>query len=232
MTPMRPEGFLLVDKPSKVSSFFMVNVLRRRLKQPKVGHAGTLDPFATGLLILLFGRTWTRLADSFLGHAKEYEASILLGQTTDTFDSTGQLTGASDRVPTLDEIMAVLSEFQGECVQMPPMFSAKKVGGRRLYSLARQGITVERRPQRVFLTTTLRSYDYPRLDLHVRCSKGTYIRSLAHDIGQKLSCGAHLHALRRTRSGLFSVDGALTLDQIDAMDFDSLCAKLLLEVPQ
>ena len=225
-----PEGLLLVDKPSGVSSFFMVHVLRRRLKQPKVGHAGTLDPFATGLLILLFGRPWTRRADSFLNHDKEYEASLFLGRTTDTFDHTGQLTSTSSHVPTIDEITAVLSEFQGECLQTPPMFSAKKVGGKRLYKLARQGISVERLPQKVCVVTTLCSYEYPRLDIHVRCSKGTYVRSLAHDLGQRLGCGAHLQGLRRTRSGSFCVDGALSLQRIDDMDFESLQSSLLREV--
>ena len=225
-----PEGFLLIDKPSGVSSFFMVHVLRRRLKQPKVGHAGTLDPFATGLLILLFGRKWTRQADSFLCHDKEYEASLFLGSTTDTFDCTGTLTCGSPHIPTIDEITSVLAEFQGECLQTPPMYSAKKVDGKRLYSLARQGLSVEREPQKIRLTTTVCSYDYPRLDLHVCCSKGTYVRSLAHDIGQKLGCGAHLQGLRRTRSGQFNVDNALTLQQIDGMDFDALRDRLLLEV--
>jgi tRNA pseudouridine55 synthase len=226
-----PEGYLLVDKPSGVSSFFMVHVLRRRLKQPKVGHAGTLDPFATGLLILLFGRKWTRQADSFLCDDKEYEASVFLGSTTDTFDCTGTSTLGSQHIPTMDEITSVLAEFQGECLQTPPMYSAKKVGGKRLYSLARQGLSVERAPQKIRLTTTVRSYDYPRLDLHVCCSKGTYVRSLAHDIGQKLGCGAYLQDLRRTRSGQFNVHNALTLQQIDGMDLEALRTRLLLEVP-
>jgi tRNA pseudouridine55 synthase len=226
-----PEGLLLIDKPSGVSSFFMVNILRRRLKQPKVGHAGTLDPFATGLLILLFGRTWTRQADSFLNGNKEYEATVFLGSTTDTFDCTGQTTSTSPHIPTIDEITAVLAEFQGECLQTPPMYSAKKIDGKRLYSLARQGLTVEREPQKVSLVTTLCGYDYPRLDIHVCCSKGTYIRSLAYDMGQKLGCGAHLQTLRRTRSGHFFVDNALSLQQIDGMDFEGLRTRLLLEVP-
>lgn len=227
-----PEGYLLIDKPSGVSSFFMVNILRRRLKQPKVGHSGTLDPFATGLLILLFGRPWTRQADYFLHGDKEYEASLTLGSTTDTFDCTGQPTETSSSVPTIEEISSVLSEFQGLCLQTPPMYSAKKVDGKRLYSLARQGLSVERTPQQVCLSTTFCSYAYPRLDIHVRCSKGTYVRSLAHDIGQKLGCGAHLQALRRTRSGHFSVENALSLQQVDGMDFEDLRAHLLLEVPQ
>jgi tRNA pseudouridine55 synthase len=225
-----PEGLLLIDKPSGVSSFFMVHVLRRRLKQPKVGHAGTLDPFATGLLVLLFGRAWTRKAAGFLTHDKEYEATLFLGSTTDTFDCTGELTGASPHIPTMEEITAVLSEFQGTCLQTPPMYSAKKVNGKRLYSLARQGICVEREPQQVRLCTTLRSYEYPKLEVHVCCSKGTYVRSLAHDIGQRLGCGAHLQQLRRTRSGHFHVEGALTLSQIDSMDFEGLRSRLLCEV--
>ena len=226
-----PEGLLLVDKPSGVSSFFMVNVLRRRLQQPKVGHAGTLDPFATGLLVLLFGRAWTRRSDSFLGCDKEYEATLFLGLATDTFDRTGQPTGTSPHVPSLDEVATVLSAFNGEYLQTPPMYSAKKVGGRRLYSLARQGLSVERPSQRVRIETTLCSYEYPSLQLHFRCSKGTYVRSLAHDMGQRLNCGAHLHQLRRTRSGLFSVEGALTLQQIDGMDGEALRTRLLHEVP-
>jgi tRNA pseudouridine55 synthase len=213
-----PDGILLVDKPSGKSSFLIVSIVRRRTRQPKVGHSGTLDPFATGLLVLLLGRQWTRLAGTFLNDDKEYEASIFLGAATDTYDRTGVVTARSSIVPSLSDIERVVSEFQGECLQTPPMFSAKKVDGKRLYDLARKGICVERQPKIVRLVTTVCSYQYPYLSIHVACSKGTYIRSLAHDIGEKLGCLAHVIELRRTRSGPFSVDEAITLSELDEMD--------------
>ena len=219
------EGILLFNKPSGKSSFSIVSIVRKRTGQSKVGHAGTLDPFATGLLVLLLGRTWTRMAGSFLNDVKEYEACLFLGAATDTYDRTGTILEQSPLVPSMAAVEQVITEFQGECVQIPPMFSAKKMDGRRLYDLARKGQCVERRPQTVHLATTICSYTYPNLFLHVRCSKGTYIRTLAYDIGEKLGCHAHVVELHRIRSGPFSVDGAVGLPQLDQMTKDDI-AKL------
>lgn len=216
------EGVLLVDKPVGTSSFFMVSILRRRLSQKKIGHAGTLDPFATGLLILLLGRPWTRVAGTFLNHDKEYDARIRLGASTDTFDCTGQIGPTSDFIPTQTQLETALRDFQGTQLQMPPMFSARKVGGKRLYNLARKGVTVEREARPIHIISTLTSYEYPYVNLHIHCSKGTYIRSIAHDLGEKLGCGAYVDELRRTRSGPFAVVDAISLPQIDTMDSDQI----------
>jgi tRNA pseudouridine55 synthase len=221
------EGVLLLDKPCSKTSFCMVAILRKKTGQAKVGHAGTLDPFATGLLVLLLGRQWTRTAGVFLNHDKEYEACIRLGVATDTYDREGQVIVTSDKVPFVADVMQVLQEFQGECLQTPPMFSAKKVGGKRLYDLARKGVTIPREQQKIRIITSLVSYQYPDLKIHVQCSKGTYIRSLAYDIGERLGCGAHVLDLRRTRSGPFTIDGALTLPQVDQMSREEIQKHLL-----
>lgn len=210
---MEPSGILLVDKPSGRTAFNLVARLRRHLGVKKIGHAGTLDPFATGVMVMLIGRSYTRLSDQFLGQDKEYRATLKLGCTTDTYDCDGQTLTESPYTPTLAELQAALEAFQGEFLQIPPMYSAKKVGGKKLYELARQGKTIERKPSLVRCTITLEAYTYPEVVLHVSCSKGTYIRTLAHDIGLKLTCGAHLTALCRLRSGAFQlkdcIDGKL-----------------------
>jgi tRNA pseudouridine55 synthase len=216
------EGVLLLDKPSSKSSFCMVAILRKKTGQPKVGHAGTLDPFATGLLVLLFGRRWTRTAGVFLNHDKEYEACIRLGVATDTYDREGKISSTSDIVPSVADVERVLQEFQGEYLQTPPMFSAKKVGGKRLYDLARNGITIPRKQLTMQISTTLLSYQYPDLKIHVRCSKGTYVRSLAYDIGERLGCGAHVLELRRIRSGPFTINDAVTLPEIEQMSREEI----------
>ena len=225
MTP--PEGILLVDKPPGKSSFFVVAVARKKSRQPKVGHSGTLDPFATGLLVLLLGRRWTRCAGEFLNDDKEYEATLRLGHATDTFDCDGVITQTSSTVPSIADVHQVLSCFQGELLQIPPMFSAKKIGGKRLYDLARKGITVERTARPIHVTTSLESYSYPDLKIRVHCSKGTYIRSLAHEIGEKLGSFAHLSELRRTRSGRFSVQDAISFSLLDQMDVEAIRNHLL-----
>jgi tRNA pseudouridine55 synthase len=220
-----PEGVLLVDKPSGKTSFSMVAILRKRSGQPKVGHSGTLDPFATGLLVLLFGRRWTRTAGFFLNHDKEYEACLRFGAATDTYDRDGRVTSTSSVVPSDADVSQVLLGVQGEYLQTPPMFSAKKVDGKRLYDLARKGVTVSREKQCVQMTTTLLSYQYPDLKIHMRCSKGTYVRSVAHDIGERLGCFAHVQELRRIRSGPFSVESAVTLEQLDRMSRDDITTR-------
>ena len=189
-----------------------MTVLRKKTGVQKIGHAGTLDPFATGLMILLIGKEFTRLSDTFLTSDKEYETTLTLGISTDSYDSDGQVTATSTHIPTLSEIETALLQFQGTIQQIPPMFSAKKIKGQPLYKLARKGIEIPRAPSEVTLTTTLLSYNYPHLSLHVTCSKGTYIRSIAHDLGTLLTCGAHLSELRRTRSGTFHISDSIPGD--------------------
>ncbi len=207
------EGILIVDKPKGKTSFSLVADLRKSLGVKKIGHAGTLDPFATGVMVMLIGRRYTRLSDHFLTNDKEYLAQVYLGKSTDTYDCDGQVVGESSLIPSLQEIEESLKSFQGEIEQIPPMFSAKKINGKKLYELARKGQVVERKPVKVFLHTELVAYQYPFLELRVSCSKGTYIRSIANDLGFKLNCGAHLSGLIRTRSGTYqlkdSMDGSL-----------------------
>ena len=205
------EGILLVDKPANMSSFAVVAQARRRLGVKKIGHGGTLDPFATGLLVLLVGRNFTKRADEFLQGDKHYSACLYLGVSTDSYDCEGKEVERSDKIPTLQEIEEVLSHFQGTLQQVPPMFSAKKINGVRLYELARKGEMVERKAVEVKVDIQLIRYEYPELELEVRCSKGTYIRSLAEDIGHKLGSYAHLVRLRRLSSGRFSLNDSIDL---------------------
>lgn len=208
------EGILLVDKPKGVTSFSLVRALRRRLNVQKIGHAGTLDPMATGLMVMLVGRNFTRLSDTFLEARKEYKAELTLGYSTDSFDQEGQETGRSSVIPFLSDVETALQSFQGFTEQMPPMFSAKKIKGEKLYDLARRGETVERNRHPVWMEITLLSYTYPLLNLHVRCSKGTYIRALAHDLGEKLGSLATLTALRRLASGDFRIENSFDGTQL------------------
>lgn len=217
---MNNNGILLVDKAAGSTSFYLVSLLRRLTKIEKIGHAGTLDPFATGVMIMLIGREFTRRSDEFLNKDKEYRATLQLGLATDTYDIEGQITSRSDKIPTLKEIELALSTFQGEILQIPPMYSAKKVDGKKLYDLARKGITIERQPVKVQLQINLLNYQYPMLDIEVTCSKGTYIRSLAHDIGQSLSCGAHLFELARIRSGPFHLGQCIPQAHLKNPEFD------------
>lgn len=209
-------GILLVNKPKGKTSFHLVGALRRITKIQKIGHCGTLDPLATGVMVMLIGKQYTKLSDQFLGQDKEYRATLKLGKRTDSFDSEGSLLSTSDYIPHLSEVENAILQFQGTFFQTPPMFSAKKVGGKKLYELARKGIAIERKPCQVEAQVELISYEYPTVILHVHCSKGTYIRSLAEDIGNLLTCGAHLSDLMRTRSGSFHlsdcIDGNLLFD--------------------
>jgi tRNA pseudouridine55 synthase len=222
------EGILLVDKPKGPSSFRLVQILRKRLGVKKIGHAGTLDPFATGVMVMLIGRRYTRLSDQFLCNDKEYVAEVYLGVTTDTYDAEGTILTQSSLIPTLEQIEAALNTFQGEIEQIPPMFSAKKIQGKKLYELARKGIEVERKAVKVSLQIELIRYTYPFLELRVVCSKGTYIRSLAYDLGLKLGCGAHLTNLKRTRSGQFAIEQCIGEAELNSLSFN-LQDKLLKE---
>ncbi|MDF2576708.1 MAG: truB [Chlamydiales bacterium] len=218
------KGILPVNKPKGITSFKLIPVLRKLCNEKTVGHAGTLDPFATGVLILLIGREYTKLSDKLLTQDKAYKARLLLGISTDTFDCEGQVVAKNELVPTLSQIEETLSCFQGEVEQIPPMFSAKKIGGKKLYDLARQGVVVERQAVKVNMKTQFISYNYPYIDIEVKCSKGTYIRSIADDMGKMLGCGAHLIALERTHSGSFSLeqclDGELLLDRSSNIDLN------------
>lgn len=206
-------NFILVDKPAGWTSFDAVNFLRGELKKAtgnkklKVGHAGTLDPFATGLLIVAVGRDNTRKIDEFKNLPKTYLATIKLGATTDTFDSTGQII-ENKEAKNVDQktVENVLNTFLGPQPQLPPMFSAKKINGQRLYKLARQGKKIEREPNEINIyKIKLISFAYPELTIEVECSAGTYIRSLAHDIGERLKTGAYCLNLRRTKIGDFDI---------------------------
>lgn len=204
--PQKPlEGILLVNKPKGKASFSLVRQLRKRLGVKKIGHAGTLDPFATGVMVMLVGRSCTRLSDRLLTQDKEYLAEMKLGAATDSFDHEGTITRTSDTIPNEEQVQQALAKFQGEILQTPPMFSAKKVGGRKLYELARKGIEIERKPCPVKVAIDFVSYHYPTLTIKVACSKGTYIRSLANDIGEALQCYAHLTELTRLKSGQFAI---------------------------
>jgi len=214
------EGILLVNKPQGRTSFSLIRALRKLTGIKKIGHAGTLDPFATGVMVVLIGRGYTRLSSELLIQDKEYLATVSLGVTTDTYDCDGKIVASSKKIPSLEEIEEIVAKFQGEIEQVPPMFSAKKVGGKKLYELARKGKTIERTPAKVRLDTKILSYDYPNLSLRVTCSKGTYIRSIAHEMGQLLGCGGHLSKLNRTRSGLFSLDACVDGTSLDQPEFD------------
>ncbi|PIS01905.1 MAG: tRNA pseudouridine(55) synthase TruB [Chlamydiae bacterium CG10_big_fil_rev_8_21_14_0_10_42_34] len=213
-------GILLVDKSAGSTSFHLVALLRKLTNIKKIGHAGTLDPFATGVMVMLIGRDYTRRSDEFLCSDKEYRATLKLGVSTDTFDLEGEITSQNDKVPTPAELEQAISAFQGEILQVPPMYSAKKVNGKKLYDLARKGITIERTPVQVKMQVKLVSYQYPLVDIEVSCSKGTYIRSIAHDIGQMLGCGAHLIELARTRSGAFHIGQCISQEKLKSPEFD------------
>jgi tRNA pseudouridine55 synthase len=199
------EGVLLVDKPKGKTSFSLIGVLRKILNVQKIGHAGTLDPMATGVMVILVGKRFTTLSDQLLTRDKEYVAEITLGVTTDTYDAEGIQVAESSVVPTLEELEVALKSFQGKVEQTPPMFSAKKLNGKKLYELARQGQVVEREKVTLEMSTQLIAYEYPKITLSVACSKGTYVRSIAHDLGQMLGSGAHLSGLVRSKSGSFSI---------------------------
>ncbi len=221
MIPHSPvQGILLVNKPRGMNSFQLVKILRKRLQVKKIGHSGILDPFATGVMVMLIGRNYTRLSQTFLNQDKEYIAEAFLGKATDTHDCEGQVISTSDNVPSFDEIQEALKFFHGTFEQVPPMFSAKKHKGQKLYTLARQGIEVERPPVLVTVDMQCLLYEYPRLVLRMRCSKGTYVRQIAHDLGLKLGCGAHLTALERTRSGKFHLKDCLDGSQLMSPEVD------------
>lgn len=222
-------GSLIIDKPEGMTSHDVVARVRRAAATRRVGHAGTLDPFATGVLVVCIGPA-TRLVQFLVGLEKEYIAMVRLGFATDTQDLTGrQITPLlSSSELSIEDVRLALDEFSGPQLQKPPMYSAKKIGGERLYRAAREGREIEREPVPVTIHAielmeneeTLRAQDQSGTRdflMRVRCSSGTYLRTLAHDIGSKLGMGAHLAALRRTAVGQFRIDGALRLEEVEAL---------------
>jgi tRNA pseudouridine55 synthase len=226
------EGVLLVDKPGEHTSHDVIARLRGKLRMKKIGHAGTLDPMATGLLIVLVGKA-TRVSQFIISLDKEYEGTIELGKTTDSQDAEGQ-TMETRPVPALTEaeVRSAMQGFLGDQYQTPPMFSAIKIGGVPLYKKARRGEEVEREPRFIrVMSWDLLRFASPHIDFRLRCTKGTYVRTLANDLGAKLGCGAHLCALRRTATDRFSVSQALTMEQIEALSLPEI-ERILIPVSQ
>jgi tRNA pseudouridine55 synthase len=207
------EGLLPVNKSTGFTSFYLVKILRKITKIKKIGHAGTLDPFASGVMLLLIGKNYTKKANELIGLNKQYLATIKLGIATDTYDLDGKIEKNSDYIPSFNEVEKVINFFQNEITQTPPMYSAKKINGKKLYELARQNITIERPSQLVLVKTKLISYEYPFIKIQVKCSKGTYIRSIAHDMGIMLNTYGHLVSLTREKIGAFTLKDCI--DQKD-----------------
>lgn len=223
-------GVLVVDKTAGPTSHDVVAVARRALGVSRVGHTGTLDPLATGVLPLVIGRA-TRLAQFLTASDKSYEATIAFGRTTDTYDAAGKITGSCDRRPTRDELVAAIEKFRGTFEQTPPAYSAKNIDGARSYELARKGGTeAPQRPKAVSVTVNrleILSFDGETARLDLQVTAGFYVRSLSHDLGEALGCGAVLIALRRTRSGEFGLDRAVPLAELLQAPRESLAARIV-----
>lgn len=223
-----PEGILLVDKDKGPTSHDIVNKVRRLFGLKKVGHAGTLDPMATGLMIILVGRA-TKVSQYLMSLGKVYEGTLFLGVETDSQDAEGEVV-AEKPVPELTEeqVRSEMQNFLGDQYQTPPMFSAKKIQGQTLYKLARKGQTIEREPRVIHVSRyELLRFAPPEIDFVVATSKGAYVRTLAHDLGNKLGCGGHLSALRRTRVGEFDIARAMTLETLASLSPTRLRRQLI-----
>jgi tRNA pseudouridine55 synthase len=222
------DGALLVDKPAGPTSHDVVEEVRRHFRIKKVGHCGTLDPNATGLLILLLGRA-TKLSDRLMSEDKVYEGSLKLGESTDSHDAAGELLDSLPVPPTtMEELNEAAATFMGDHLQTPPMVSAIKKDGVPLYKLARKGIEVERKPRLVHIYNfRFSAYTEPVGFFRVACTKGTYVRTLAHDLGQKIGCGAHLLTLRRTISGKFDVANAIEFEALLRLSRKDLEGRLI-----
>src|SRR5271154_7371715 len=209
------DGAILIDKPAGPTSHDVVDAVRRAFNFEKVGHCGTLDPNATGLLIIVLGKG-TKLSEKLMSDDKIYEGSVKFGETTDSYDADGELVASLPVLPmTVNELNEGAATFQGDIMQTPPMVSAVKIKGVPLYKLARKGIEVERKPRLIHVYHFLFSrYEEPIGFFRVACTKGTYVRALAHELGQKLGSGAHLATLRRTVSGKFDVADAIEFEAV------------------
>jgi tRNA pseudouridine55 synthase len=213
------EGILLVDKPAGITSHDIVDRLRRKLKMKKIGHAGTLDPLATGLMIMLIGKA-TKVSQFLISLDKSYEGEFLLGIETDSQDADGEVVSEKPLPEDIDEEMMLkeMKSFLGDQYQTPPMFSAKKIKGVPLYKMARKGKIVEREPRFIRINEfCLMNWNPPKGKFSLSCSKGTYVRTVLHDLGQNLGCGAHLTGLRRTKIDQFGIENASPLEEIENM---------------
>jgi tRNA pseudouridine55 synthase len=220
-------GILLIDKPEGVTSFEVVRLVRRRLALRKIGHLGTLDPFATGLLPLCLKEA-TKLVPYLMPGPKTYRAVVRLGVATDTQDWTGKVVAECQALPAPAEVRRVAAGFEGEIEQVPPMYSALHYQGRRLYQLARRGEVVALPPRKVVVHRLgVEEIDLPRVTLTVTCSQGTYVRTLAHDLGAALGCGGHLAALRRLQVGAFRVEDALAFDALNELSPAELASRII-----
>lgn len=229
LAPQREiEGLLLVDKPGGMTSHDVVYRVRRKLHMKRIGHAGTLDPMATGLLVILVGKA-TKASQYLMGVDKVYEGTVKLGETTNSQDADGEILETKP-VPefTREQIEEAMRSFMGDQYQIPPMFSAIKVGGVPLYKLARKGEEIEREPRfiRISKLETL-GFAAPELHFRMHCTKGTYVRTFAHDLGNKLGCGGHLSSLRRTASGKFSIENAVTLQTFEELPLGEAHRRLI-----
>lgn len=222
------EGILLIDKPTGMTSHDVVDKVRRKLRMKRIGHAGTLDPMATGLLIILVGKA-TKLSQYLTSLDKTYSGTITLGVATNTQDADGEV-AVTKPVPELSQaqVEEALRSFVGDQYQTPPMFSAVKINGQRLYKLARKGLEVEREPRFVRVSRyEITRFELPQIGFSLDCSKGTYVRTLASDLGDKLGCGAHLSSLRRDASDRFSVKDAVGLDAFMEMGAPEIEAAII-----
>ena len=223
-----PAGILLVDKPKGITSHDVVAKMRRVFQIKKIGHAGTLDPMATGLLLILVGKA-TKASQYLMSLDKEYAGTIKLGEATDSQDADGEIV-MTKQVPELTkaEVAKVMKTFMGDQYQTPPMFSAKKINGQKLYNLARKGKEVPREPRVIHISRyEITAFELPEISFIVRSSKGAYIRTLAHDLGDRLGCGGHLSALQRMAVGQFRVEESSTVEAIEAMTSAELRHKLV-----
>jgi len=228
MSNLSPDGVLVIDKPKGLTSHDIVDIVRRLYGIRRVGHAGTLDPMATGVLVVLLGKA-TKLSGHLLNSDKEYFVKMLLGVTTDTGDAFGTVTavGSADNVSE-DLIRKTVLDFKGEIKQVPPMYSAIKHKGVSLYKLARKGINIPRKERSILITDIeIVEMKMPYISLNVSCSKGTYIRQLCVDIGTRLNCGAHAVQLKRLKSGSFALKEAITIDDLKKLSGESLFRALI-----
>lgn len=217
---IRIDGFLLIDKPQGITSHDVVDIARRKFNIKRVGHAGSLDPLATGLLIILVGKATSQF-NRYMNFDKEYNATLRLGSSTDSGDSQGKVTASNVSYAHISEtrVLEAFKGLEGKIENVPPMISALKHKGRPLYELARQGITVERKPRPVEIyRLALRKYSPPDIEFEVKCSKGTYIRSLAEEIARRLDCIGHISQIRRISIGPYNVSEAKKIDNFDADD--------------
>ncbi len=221
-----PSGVLIIDKPADMTSHDAVNIMRKLYNTKKVGHTGTLDPMATGLLVILIGRA-AKAAEYLVSDEKKYEAGLLLGVKYDTGDVTGTVLESSQDIPEKEKVMKAVNSFIGKGQQIPPMYSALKVDGQKLVNLARKGKTVERKPRNIEIYSIEAEGQDREYSLKVHCSKGTYMRTLCEDIGERLGCPATMSSLRRFASGSFELTRGYTIDELRNMEYEDR-VKLLL----